>query len=60
MFGADLRGAELSGARDLTAQQLQHALTDTGTVLPNGSRGPYMKFSGAENLRSRAGLGLPA
>jgi hypothetical protein len=27
------------------------AVTDSGTILPNGSHGPYMRFSGAEKPR---------
>jgi hypothetical protein len=45
---ADFRGANLEGARELTSEQLQHALTDRTTILPNGSRGPYTRHSGAE------------
>ena len=45
---ADLRGADLTGAREMTADQLSQSLTDQSTVLPNGSRGPFMRRSGAE------------
>ena len=48
---ADFRGASLRGVREITAEQLSRALTDHQTVLPNGSRGPYLRFSGAERFR---------
>lgn len=48
LMAADLRGANLTGARELTAQQLSQARTDENTILPNGSRGPYRRYSGAE------------
>jgi hypothetical protein len=48
LFTADLRGADLTGARELTSQQLLQARTDQNTILPNGSRGPYRRHSGAE------------
>jgi uncharacterized protein YjbI with pentapeptide repeats len=38
---ADFRGADLTGALELTGDQLSKALTDATTVLPNGSRGPF-------------------
>ena len=41
------RGADLKGARELTAEQLGQAMTDESTVLPNGRRGPYLRKSGA-------------
>jgi uncharacterized protein YjbI with pentapeptide repeats len=47
----DFRGANLRGARELTAEQLSQALTDPSTTLPNGSFGPYLKNSGAERAR---------
>jgi hypothetical protein len=53
MLAADLRGANLDGARELTMEQLSQALTDRTTVLPNGRRGPYMRYSGAEKPRIR-------
>ncbi|MCC6588419.1 MAG: pentapeptide repeat-containing protein [Bryobacterales bacterium] len=46
--GTDLRGANMKGARELTSEQLSQARTDSTTVLPNGSNGPYIKRSGAE------------
>ncbi len=52
LLGTDLCGADLTGARDLTPQQLQQARIDSRTVLPNGSRGPYHRFSGAEKPAS--------
>ncbi len=48
MLGADLRAANLAGARGLSREQLSQALTDDSTVLPNGKPGPYIKYSGAE------------
>ena len=48
LFAADLRAANLTGARELTAGQLTQARTDESTTLPNGSRGPYRRHSGAE------------
>ncbi len=51
LFTADLRGADLRGARELTQEQLAQSLTDYGTVLPNGSHGPFVKHSGAERPR---------
>ncbi|HOL73166.1 MAG TPA: hypothetical protein PKW45_17100, partial [Bryobacteraceae bacterium] len=51
MFTADLRGANLQGARGLTAAQLSQARTDERTILPNGRTGPYVKGSGAERPR---------
>jgi uncharacterized protein YjbI with pentapeptide repeats len=47
-FATDLRGADLTGARELTSAQLSQARTDQNTILPDGSRGPYRRFSGAE------------
>ena len=48
---ADFRGADLTGARELTGEQLLQTLTDEATVLPNGKRGPYMRNSGAERAK---------
>jgi hypothetical protein len=48
LSSVDFRKADLEGARDLTQTQLGRALTDETTILPNGSRGPYMRRSGAE------------
>jgi hypothetical protein len=31
--------------------QLSQALTGSTTILPNGRRGPYMRYSGAEKPR---------
>jgi len=45
---ADFRGANLEGARDLTAAQLGQALTDRGTTLPNGSHGLIFDFRSGE------------
>jgi len=45
---ANLTGAILSGARELTGQQLGAARTAADTTLPNGVRGPYRKGSGSE------------
>ena len=53
LFCADLRGANLRSARELTSEQLCQARTDSTTVLPNGSSGPYMKYSGAERPAMR-------
>ena len=53
MLTTDLRGANLDGARELTMSQLSQSLTDRTTVLPNGRRGPYMRYSGAEKPRIR-------
>jgi hypothetical protein len=53
---ADFRGANLSGARELTSEQLCQSLTDNRTILPNGNHGPYMRNSGAEKPKqARAG-----
>jgi uncharacterized protein YjbI with pentapeptide repeats len=52
LLGADLRGTDLTGARELAQQQLQQARTDTSTTLPNGSRGPYLRFSITEKPRT--------
>ena len=43
----------MDGAREMTMEQLCQALTDRTTVLPNGRRGPYMRYSGAEKPRIR-------
>jgi uncharacterized protein YjbI with pentapeptide repeats len=51
LLSSDFRGANLRGARDLTQEQLMQALTDSGTILPNGTKGPYLRFSGAEKPR---------
>jgi len=51
MTTTDLRGANLKGARELTSEQLMQALTDATTILPNGNRGPYIRYSGAEKPR---------
>jgi uncharacterized protein YjbI with pentapeptide repeats len=48
LFAADLRGADLTGARELTSAQLSQARTDQTTILPNRSHGPYRRNSGAE------------
>jgi hypothetical protein len=48
LAAADLTSATLSGARELTIQQLEAARTATGTTLPNGTSGPYRRGSGAE------------
>ncbi len=53
LFAADLRGADLTGAREMTSQQLMQARTDDTTILPNGSRGPYRRSSGAERVGVR-------
>jgi hypothetical protein len=45
---ADLRGADLTGAREMTSAQLLGALIDDRTILPNGKKGPYLRNSGAE------------
>jgi uncharacterized protein YjbI with pentapeptide repeats len=53
---ADFRGANLTGARELTSEQLAQSRTDNRTILPNGNRGPYMRNSGAEKPKQmRAG-----
>jgi len=49
---ADFRGADLTGARELTGDQLSQSLTDDYTILPNGSRGPYLRRSGAEKPKT--------
>jgi hypothetical protein len=51
MAMVDFRGASLRGAREMTAEHLSQSITDHRTVLPNGSQGPYRKFSGAERPR---------
>ncbi len=48
LFAADLRGANLRGARGMTGVQLSQARTDSDTILPNGTSGPYLRGSGAE------------
>ena len=48
---ANLTGAVLKGARELSQNQLAIARTNHGTTLPNGMPGPYMKGSGAERIR---------
>jgi hypothetical protein len=35
----------------MTADMLSQSLTDHRTILPNGTQGPYRKFSGAERIR---------
>lgn len=57
LLGTDLCGADLTGARGLTQHQLQKARTDSSTILPNGSRGPYIRFSGAEKPAGNSGWG---
>src|SRR5205823_1486323 len=52
LFTADLREANLQGAREITSDQLSKARTSSGTTLPNGRRGVYLKGSGSE----RAGI----
>jgi hypothetical protein len=54
MLAADMRGANLDGAREMSMEQLSQSLTDRTTVLPNGRRGPYMRYSGAEKPRIKA------
>jgi len=49
---ANLLGANLLNARELTAEQLLSARIDDRTILPNGSRGPYRRHSGAERPKS--------
>ena len=48
LFATDFRGADLTRAQDLTVAQLTQARTDERTTLPNGTRGLYSRFSGAE------------
>lgn len=48
LSGVDFRGTNLRGAEFLTGEQLLRAQTDAGTILPNGSRGPFLRYSGAE------------
>jgi uncharacterized protein YjbI with pentapeptide repeats len=48
LTGANLSGADLRGAREVSGTQLIQARTDNLTILPNGSRGPYRRQSGAE------------
>ena len=45
---ANLTSAVLQGARELSPQQLGLARTSNGTTLPNGTKGPFMRGSGAE------------
>jgi hypothetical protein len=47
-FTADLRGANLTGARELTQNQLLESRTESTTILPNGKPGPYLRNSRAE------------
>jgi hypothetical protein len=47
-FTADLRNANLQGARGLTAAQLLRARTDDRTILPSGKSGPFVKGVGSE------------
>jgi len=51
--GVDLRGTILDSARELKGRQLSQARTSEITVLPNGTRGPYVPGTGAENARPR-------
>jgi uncharacterized protein YjbI with pentapeptide repeats len=48
---ADLRNADLQGARGFTVTQLCQARTDDRTILPNGRNGPFVKGSGGEKPR---------
>jgi len=56
LLGVDFCGTDLTGARGVTRQQLQQARTDAYTILPNGSRGPYVRFSGAEKANVNGGV----
>jgi uncharacterized protein YjbI with pentapeptide repeats len=46
--GVDFRGTNLRGAQALSPELLLRSVTDGATILPNGTRGPYVRFSGAE------------
>jgi uncharacterized protein YjbI with pentapeptide repeats len=48
LLAANFCAADLRGARELTQEQLGQARTDTDTILPNGTRGPFVRFSGDE------------
>src|SRR5699024_10973095 len=50
--GCNFIGANLLNARELTSDQLLTAQTSDRTILPDGSRGPYRRYSGAERPRS--------
>jgi len=45
-FKAEARRNKLLGL--WAAEQLGMSVTDQTTILPNGKKGPYMKYSGAE------------
>ena len=48
LMATDLREAVMQGARELTPLQLSQARTSYGTILPNGTKGPYVKGFGSE------------
>jgi hypothetical protein len=57
--GADIRGVDFSGAnlsrvKNLRAQDLSKAITDSHTLLPNGSGGPFIIGTGAHRPKARA------
>ncbi len=47
LSGANLNGANLRGVGNLTEDQLADALSDETTTLPDGSKGPFKRGSGA-------------
>lgn len=53
---ADLRGANLQDAQFLRPEQLSRAVTDGGTIMPNGTRGPFVTGKGMEQAKDAVPL----
>lgn len=53
--GADLQAADMRGAVGLTEDQLASTLTSAGTILPDGSMGPFRRGSRAHLPQRRGG-----
>jgi len=52
-MAVDFRGTVLENARELTSQQLMNASTSYQTILPNGTKGPFVLGIGAEYPKRR-------
>jgi uncharacterized protein YjbI with pentapeptide repeats len=48
IMATDFRGSVLEGARGLTGRQLSQSLTSFNTVLPSGTRGPFIQGKNSE------------
>ena len=48
MMATDFRGSVLEGARGLTGRQLDSCMTSYSTILPSGTRGPFVQGKNSE------------